>query len=223
MKNEYRVVCVAIFVVGLVVFFQAVSKPDSQAVSQEVIQPYADAEPGRSHVVTYIHTRVAPNGLVHVVGSRTRYVKADGEFREIMRGTNSKEPVILSRQSDGGVYITPSNSSERRALSKDPPPQKRFVEQLDDIFRSAEFLKNHKEFVRMDEVAGLTVFVLKAENKDGDWAETSYSPKTGRTPLKTVSGFRDGGKVIIEATKVEFIDVPDDLNEDIEALPVKPK
>ena len=223
MKNAYKVACGAIFVAGLVMYSQAVSKPGSQAAPQVVIKPYADAEPARSHVVTYVHSQVAPNGFVRVVGSRTRYVKDNGEFREIMRGTNSKEPVILSGQSDGGVYVTPSNSSERRALSKDPAPEKSLVQRLDDIFRSAEFLRNHKEFVRMDEVAGLTVFVLRAENNEGDWTETSYSPQTGMTPLKTVVGFRDGGRVIIEATNVEFADVPDDLNRDIEALPVKPR
>jgi hypothetical protein len=40
---------------------------------------------------------------------------------------------------------------------------------------------------------------------------------------RAVAGFRDGGKVIIAATKVEFTDVPDELNGDMEALPVKPK
>lgn len=217
MKNAYRVACLAIFVAGLVVYSHTANKRDSQAAVQE-IQPYADAEPARSHVVTYVHSEVAPDGSVRVVGTRIRYVKANGEFKSIMRGSDDKEPIIYSGLSDD-TYLKPGNSPERTLLT--PSPQNA-LDVLGNAFRSAAFLRNHKTFVRMDEVAGLEVFVLRAE-RGGDWMETSYSPKTGTTPLRSIDAFSDGSKVIIEATKVQFVDVPDDLNGDMEALPVKVK
>jgi hypothetical protein len=80
-------------------------------------------------------------------------------------------------------------------------------------------------FTRVEKVAGLEVYVLRTDIKDSNhpiaWTETSYSPRTGLIPLRSIITFRDGSQMHTEATKVEFKEVPDDLNHDVKAMPLK--
>ena len=70
----------------------------------------------------------------------------------------------------------------------------------------------------MDKCLGLDVYVLRT-NADGYWVEVSYSPLTGRVPLRIVMHQLDGNEATIETVQLDFRDVPDDLNEDIKSLP----
>jgi hypothetical protein len=91
-----------------------------------------------------------------------------------MYGTNGGAPVIYGRVADG-TYIKPGNAEERTSMTRAPIADQ---EALQKLFRSHSYLRNHKEFIRIDKVAGLLVNVLRAENKsEGYSSERSHSPK----------------------------------------------
>lgn len=221
MKNGFRALCLIVFGIGLLSFSMAWEKS------------HGDVEPSRSFVTVSYVAESTPDGKQTATAWRTRYVKANGEFTEVMHGPDKEaafayDSAIASGSSstvlagtNEGVYVKPSGAAERKSLSSasaekswDPS----VPEKLDRQFHSHSFLRNHPEFVRMDKVAGLDVYVLKAV-ANGYWVEKSYSPLTGRTPLRSVMHQLDGTEYTTVTVKVEFRDVPDNLNEDIKALP----
>lgn len=70
----------------------------------------------------------------------------------------------------------------------------------------------------MDKYLGLEVYVLRVE-AEGYWIENYHSPLTGITPLRMVMHQLEGTEYTTETVKVEFRDVPDNLNDDIKSLP----
>jgi hypothetical protein len=174
-----------------------------------------DTVPARSFVATYVESRRNPDGTQVVTKWSTRYVKADGEWRIVMHGMNKEpnadSPVfagkpdgLVGRGSDGSIYRSTSIGANRHMW---------------EYFRSPGNLQKHPEFVRKEVFVGLTVFLHRAEISDPDhplaWVERSFSPETGYVPLRTVMHFRDGSEIIQEAIRVEFKDVPENLNADI--------
>jgi hypothetical protein len=75
----------------------------------------------------------------------------------------------------------------------------------------------------MDRVADLDVYVLKTEvaNSPGLWIERAYSPRTGLASLRTVIHMSDGTEVRQEAVSVVFKEIPENLNHDLENLPIR--
>lgn len=222
MKIGFRLLCVLVLLLGLVSFSQSRwtqdTKSDDDSDSFEV---------ARSFVVTSIESRVSTDGAVKLTGSRTRYVRANGDWRLVLHGPKGSvnPPSASEKGSTGdvvyassaeGVFAKAPGSDHRRSVSKSAD------ENMLKHFRSHYLLRSHPEFVRTDEICGLKVYVHRVEGS-GYWLESSYSPKTGMTPLRTVAHLDDGSEVRIEAIKVEFTEVPDDLNEDLKTLPVKPK
>jgi hypothetical protein len=216
MKYLFRTLCVSVFLVGLLALSQAQNSNNTQN----------DIEPAQSYVVTSVQYFISPDGSAKIVSRRTRYVKANGEWRLELYGPkgkdasskNSEETPVYAGGSDG-VSARPAGSNLRRYVSPEAD------QQMLDFFRSHKSLRNHREFVRNDEVAGLLVYVLRAEFNDPanpqEWQEESYSPKTGFTPLRKIIHFRDGSEIRIEAVSVEFKEVPENLNDDMKALPMK--
>ncbi|HVG17822.1 MAG TPA: hypothetical protein VNI02_02130 [Blastocatellia bacterium] len=51
----------------------------------------------------------------------------------------------------------------------------------------------------------------------------SQTPQGNDVELRSVTHFRDGSEIGMEAKKVEFKDVPENLNDDLKALPIKGK
>lgn len=226
MTKGFRLFSLIVFVIGIVSFSRAWQKGERNGE--------ADVEPSRPFVAVSCLADYAPDGKKVITAWRTRYVKANGDFRVVMHGSDKAAAFaydtagasgtsssVLAGTAEG-VYVKPFGFSERKSLgasSAEKSWDPTVPEMLDKKFHSHSFLRNHPEFVRMDKVAGLDVYVLRTAAERGYWMEQSYSPLTGRTPLRVVMHQPDGNEYTIETVKVEFRDVPDNLNEDIKALP----
>src|ERR1044072_6239432 len=219
MKNLWRILCLAVFITGILSFSQTPQKARDEV---EAAAPYT--------VIT-AHYRINSDGSKITSGERIRYVKSNGEWREtryipeangsLNDQANAKKDSALIASTEEGVFAKVPGHPERKFVSKAAD------QQMQDCFRSHKCLRNQLTFVRMDEVAGLKVYVLRYEMKDPlnsqEWIEQSYSPRTGYIPLRTVNHFRDGSEMVIEAKSVEFKDVPDNLDDDLREMPVKGK
>jgi hypothetical protein len=215
MKNGFRILSLIVFLIGILSFSLAWGKRKS------------DVEPSRSYVVISYEAQTSPDGKKTITAWRKKYVKADGEWKIVQYGSDAaaafaddptssvktSRPVFAGTTE--GVFAKASDSDERKSMSTSA------LESVEMKYHSHHFLKNHSQFVRMDEVAGLEVYVMRvvSEENPNYWVECSVSPLTGRSPLRIVSHNLDGTEYITEAVKVEFREVPDNLNEDIKALP----
>jgi len=227
MKKIWRGLCLGVLVIGVISFSQIHKRAIGSQVQNKTLS-FADAEPAESFVAKYVNSKVDPGGTVTVTGSSTRYVKANGEWREvIIRQSNpdvsperSKRVAVYGGTLDG-VYEKTSDPASRRYVSESANNQ------ILQLFRSHNYLRNNPEFVRTEEVAGLIVYVLRTEVRDPanqqEWIENSYSPKTGLNPLRIIMHFRDGSEIRDEALSVEFTEVPETLNDDLKATPIKQK
>jgi len=220
MKNRFRALCLIVFVIGIMSVSLAWQKRES------------DAEPSRPFVAVSYLAESTPDGKMTITSWRTRYVKANGEFRQVMHGTDKAAAFAYNAQgspgtsspvlsgTNEGVFIKPSDSTERKSLGSDAAEKSwdaSAPEEIHKRFHSHSHLRNHPEFVRMDKYLGFEVYVMRTV-ADGYWVENSYSPLTGRFPLRMVMHQLDGNEYTIETVKVEFRDVPDNLNEDVKAL-----
>lgn len=218
MKYGFRAFCMMVFLMGAISF------------SSGLIRQKSEVEPSRPYVGVYFEAQTTPEGKMTITGWRTRYVKANGEFRIVMHGSDAaaafagdanafsgaSSPVYV--KSSEGSFVKASGADDRKSMSPPPPVN---LENTEKIFHSHNFLKNHAQFVRMDKVAGFEVYVMRSVNQENPnyWSEDSVSPLTGRIPLRSVIHNADGTLYTIEAVRVEFKDVPDNLNEDIKSLP----
>jgi hypothetical protein len=215
MKNVFRSLCLVIFLVGIITFSLGWEKRKS------------DTEPSQSYVVVYFESHTTPDGKMAISNWRTTYVKANGEFTTVFQGSDASAAFsndatglpgtsspVYAKTSEG-TFTKETDSSERKSMSMAAP------ESIEPLYHSHSFLKNSKNFARMDKVAGLDVYVLKtvSEENSNYWTETSVSPLTGSMPLRAVIHQPDGNIYTIEAVKVEFKGVPDNLNDDIQSLP----
>lgn len=169
------------------------------------------------------HYRINADGSRTDLRDRIVYAKANGEQRvtpfEPNNATGSNPPSPVIARTEEGLFVTSPGISERKLLSSTAVPQL-----MQECFRSARCLSANKRFVRTEELAGLQVYVYRDNmppSNGREWIEQSYSPKTGFLELRKVSHFRDGTEDVLEARSVEFKDVPDDLNDDIKAMPIK--
>jgi hypothetical protein len=229
MKNIWRGLCVAIFIFGAVSVFQAHKRAAGVEVTNQSID-VSDTESAQAFVVEYVDSNVSSGGTVTLTGSSTRQVKANGEWRLVIRRNNGQmastegsNEVATYGGTPDGVYETKNDSATRRYVSPSSvsPSSDQTILQL---YRSHNYLRAHSEFVRKDRVAGLDVYVLRTEvaNSPGQWIEKAYSPRTGLAALRTVIHMSDGSEVRREAVSVVFNEIPENLNEDLENLPITP-
>ena len=227
MRNIRRGLSLVIFLIGLI-SFPHIHKRAIGSQVQDKPYTFTDLEPAQSFVAKYVDSRVDASGKVTVTGSSTRYVKENGEWREvIVRLSNPDAPsqqpkrVTIYAGTQDGVYEKKGDPASRRYVSEWGD------QQMLNSFRSPYSLRNNREFVRTDQVAGLVVYVHRSEIKDpaysGYWIESSYSPKTGLNRLRTITHFGDGSEVRDEAVSVEFTEVPETLNDDLKSLPTAQK
>jgi hypothetical protein len=227
MKKVWRGFCLVAFLIGLISFPHLHKRAIGSQVQDKKVS-LDDAEPAQSFIAESVDSRVDPSGKVTVTGSRTRYVKANGEWREVIR--RQSNPNSLSQQSEritvyagtvDGVYEKKNDPASRRYVSDSAD------QQMLEVFRSHNYLRNHPEFVRTEQVAGLITYVLRTEVRDPAnqeyWTENGYSPKTGLNPLLTIIHFRDGSEIRGETLSIEFTEVPETLNDDLKAPPIKQK
>ena len=212
MNNPWRRSCLAVFILGVVAY--------TASFSQSSTTSKADAEPALSYIVITANYRIDSSGIKTDLGDRVRYVKPNGEWQQTANHEtkNNKESAVIA-STEEGVFAKAPGYPERKFISQTADPQ------MQKCFRSVRCLQMQKDFVRTEEVAGLKVYVLRSEISNPeipiDWVEQSYSPKTGYVPLRHVKHFRDGSEMVEEATKVEFKDVPDNLNEDLQRFPIR--
>jgi hypothetical protein len=230
MKRAFRAFCLVVFLTGVLSFSAAWQKGNN------------DVEPSKPYVMVYVITLTAPDGSKEITSWRTRYVKANGEFKTMMFGPNKEAAFAAAALTDGaagapgtsaqvmagtneGVYLKAAGSAERKTLgssSTESAWDTSAPARIHQSYHSHSFLRNNPRFVRMDKCLGLDVYVLRT-NADGYWVEESYSPLTGRFPLRTVMHQLDGNQAgyesTIETVQLDFRDVPDDLNNDIVSLP----
>ncbi|HKQ07034.1 MAG TPA: hypothetical protein VJ464_18030 [Blastocatellia bacterium] len=225
MQRIFRASCVVFFVIGVVSLSLAWRKREADRG--------ADVEPSRSFVAVYYIAHTTPDGQQTITSWRTRYVKANGEFRVVMHGTDKAAAFAYDAEGTSGtsssvlagmnegVFVKPAGSDERKALST-PAAEKSWdasvPERLNRQFHSHAFLRNHPAFVRMDKFLGYDTYVMKTV-ADGYWVEQSFSPVIGRFPLRSVTHELDGNEFTAEVVKIDFREVPDNLNDDIKALP----
>lgn len=217
MKYGFRALCLLVFTIGMISF------------SWGWVKRQNDIEPMRSFVAVFYEAHTTPDGKMTITAWRTKYVKANGDFRTVMHGLDaaaafagdarafSGTSAPLYIRTSEGTFAKASGGDERKSMTPAPPGS----ENLENLFHSRSFLKNHGQFVRMDKVAGLDVYVFREVNEAYPeyWTEVSHSPSTGTNPLRIVAHQPDGSLFTLEAVKVEFRDVPDNLNEDINSLP----
>lgn len=227
MKTMWRSLSVFIFLIGLVSFAQVQDSANRQRSEDKTIE-VDNIEPALPFVVKYIESRVSPDGTRIIAGQRTRYVKANGEWRVTTYGPGGHEPSLQASKESvvyagdaNGVYARNTDSDSRRYVS--PAADEKMVR----FFRSHHYLRNNPEFVRTEEIAGVKAYVLRTEIKDPanskEWVEESYSPRTGFNPLRTIIHLRDGSQLRIEAVSIEFTEVPENLNDDLQRLPFTQK
>jgi hypothetical protein len=224
MKNIFRVMCAAVFLVGLMIFSLAQNSNQAQTRDNADV----DIEPARPHVVKRIQHSINQDGSKKLLSQSTIYTKANGEYRAIVyRTTGPKEDNLLSKNSNEFIiHAGLSDGSYTRAAGSNILTYESALpdEEMLKFFRSHNSLRNNLRFVRTDKVAGLEVYVLRY-NMDNcvsniEWVEDSYSPKTGWGTLRSIMHFCDGIEVISEAVSVEFKEVPEDLNDDLKDLPI---
>lgn len=226
-KNSLRGLCIAMFIFGAILFVQAHKNANALRSTVQSVD-VGDAEPAQPFTVEYVSSSIGADGAVTVTGRTTRYVKADGEWRLELRRNTGKPgapeewgEARVYAGTEGGVFQSENNAKSRSYVS--PSDDQTTLRS----YRSRNYLRNHPEFFRMDEVVGFEVYVFRVNISDtanpGYWMETSYSPRTGITPLRTVRHSSDGSETRQEAIAVEFKNVPEDLNGDLKALPIKPK
>lgn len=212
MKNILRASCAAVFLIGLLVF----ALPQTSSHQQFSSRSPDDIEPAQSFVMTLVQYRVSQDGARTVLTTSTINQKANGEARNVCHGADGRLTIYATLAD--GVYTKGDGSN---ALIYESP---RKTEEMLEFYRSPRSLSNAPNLVRTDKIAGLQVYVLRQETANPDtpieWVEQSYSPKTGVTWLRMVVHFRDGSEVTSEATRLEFVEVPDALNDDLKDLPI---
>jgi hypothetical protein len=224
MKIMFRALCVAVFLVGLLAFTQAQNSKQAEINSNAD----NDIEPAQSCIVKSIQYRINQDGSRQIMSRYTTYLKANGEFRQVAYGPNGpkddnplskyyNEDIIYAGLSDGAYRKLPGSNTIEYISSRADEKKLRY-------FRSHKYFLGNKEFVRTDTVAGLKVYLMRADytnpESDIEWIETSYSPKIAFGALRSRIHFRDGSEVVSEALSVEFTEVPEDLNDDLKNLPI---
>ena len=226
MKHVARAFCAAVFLVGLLVFSQAQDSKQADSADNDL----SDVEPARSYIQKSIQYRVNPDGSKQIMARFTVYVKANGEFRRVSYGPNgprSDNPlykysndVVINAGWEGEIYAKGIGLNSLIYIGAGA----KIDDQMSKYFRSEKYYMNNRELVRTDTIARLKVYVLrsKVDNPETniEWSERSYSPKIGTGSIRAITHFRDGSEVISEALSVEFTGVPEDLNDDLKALPI---
>jgi hypothetical protein len=216
MRLFFRFGCIVAFLAGLVAFAQ------SRFGQVDKIEPAA------SYVAIKAHYTVNPDGTKTKPSYRIQLVNKLGEWRETYYDpanpttgleNASKYPVYGSSEKE--TFALASGASERKFISAPAPKE------MQECFRSHKCLRAQSGFVRMEDIAGLQSYIFRItfESVGPDypieWEEIGHAAKTGLLPLRKVRHFKDGTEMIVDTISVEFKELPDKLNSDLESLPFK--
>ena len=234
MRKVLRGASLAVFLVGLITVAQVrhnttASQAPAKETGADQVQDKEnianDVEPARAFVLDSVQTHIDAKGVANAPVYTTRYVKANGEWRLGPYGFKPEDAAAnkglnFYAGTPDGVVAKRGGSDSLRSVSPSPD------QEMDNYFRTHSSLRNSPTFVRTEQLAGLEVYVLRTEFDDShpeQWVEVSYSPMTGRTPLRSIYHFRDGSEMRKQAIRIKFQEVPEDLNDDLKALPKQEK
>lgn len=194
-KNSFTIASIVIFVAGLV----------SYSVAKLPRNTGSKLEAARAFTLISFESGVDSKGVKQVHALRILEVDANGnqiltKYPINQNGHNEWSKTEVTKEN-----IIRSDSSGKFATSPQPfDPQK--MAELHDKWRTEAFYKNHREFVRTEEILGLEVFILRSQSqkRQDEWTETAFSPKTGIVPLRFIKHHSDGSEIVIEPIKIEF-------------------
>jgi hypothetical protein len=184
MRIKFSIIFILVFTVGVVMFSSA-----SIRTAPLTAKPF---------VITYLVSKVKGDKN-ELTGVTVRAVKATGEWKET-RKTFDGNTVLWLATADAQYAMRPG-ASAREFVSH-------YSLERDKAFRSSSFLESHPQFVRRDEILGLSAYVFRTGDKD-TYMEEYYAPEYGASLLKRVM-YQNGEQDIIEAIKVEFREVSDE-------------
>lgn len=234
LRKILRGASLAVFLAGLITFAQvrdnttASQAPGKETGAKQVQDKEniaTDVEPARAFILDSVQTHINAKGVASAPIYTTRYVKANGEWKLGPYGfkpenTQTNKGLNFYAGTSDGVVAKRGGSDSLRSVSPSPD------QEMFNYFRTHSSLRSNPRFVRTEQLAGLKVYVLRTEFDDSraeQWVEESYSPMTGCIPLRLISHFRDGSEMRKEAIRIKFQEVPEDLNDDLKALPKQEK
>jgi hypothetical protein len=133
---------------------------------------------------------------------RVRFVKADGQWKQLIVSTSGK--ITLHWAKPDGIYFGEPGKLYQRGEFVRPP----------ELFHSTKFLRTHSQFVREESLLGHKVYVLRGASEKDSFTEMYQSPEVGFLSLKTVLHLSGGQESVIEAIKLEFAEVTDQMLSD---------
>ena len=188
-----------VFAIGIIVFVNALG------MRRALVER-------KSFVVTYV---VSKNGIP--ASFRTYVARTTGDWKDTAYYLGTGNVRILVGTPEAEYEVGPASVE---FLQSTGPMQE--LQALDESFRSAEYHRNHPEFVREEYVAGFRTYVHRAVSPDDpeSWVESYYAPEFGLTSLKRVRHLSQSEMSVTEAISVQFRDVAED-EVALPRLPVK--
>jgi hypothetical protein len=146
---------------------------------------------------------------------RVRWVTKDGNWKHlttsIASGGGVSSHVVISR--NDGQFV--SRDEKDWELLGGPLSS-------DVAFRSVKFLRERQGLTGTSEILGFKTFIFRgASSSSTRYFETHYSPEIGRIPLKIVFRQDEWGETVIEAIRVDFTDVQENVVADPDSTNVK--
>ena len=178
------------------------------AVSVSGYTTVTDPSPARSYKAVFIQTATKNGGDAHIEAVKLHWVRSTGEWQELTIWTADPTGHVFARRESG--HQAPHTSASTLLAPRIPP-------ELLEKFRSAQYLRESRDFVRKDRVLGFTTFVWLVSAETG-MMEVHYSPALGSTPIKTVWTEGDS-QVVDEAVQIEFLR---DVTNQVVTAPLRP-
>jgi hypothetical protein len=173
--------------------------------------------PRVSYTAVFTETFVpSDGGAPRIVGVRTRFEKATGEWKELVTSYNEKGQAQqrIDYAIPSGVYSLEEDKGKSEFLSGATISDKAKLAEMDRLYRSAYNLRHQAQFLREDTVLGYPVYVLRerGDPKQPDaYIDRYYSPVFGRTSLKLVSHTSPAGQHVIEAVSIRLGDIQEEM------------
>lgn len=183
-----KVLAVSTFFVGLTLYLTNIGFGGKKAKHQN------------GYVATYIVSKLVNANDPVVVELQTRVVSETGNSR-LTTYRLGKNEISELLSSDESTYEVEPNAVQYvgRAYSRN----------LWQSFHSAEFLRNHKQFVGTATQAALEAYRFRLE-EEGGYVERWFAPETGPYPLKQIVYSGNGNYHITAAVNVQFRSVSAD-------------
>ncbi len=191
---RFKIIATIIFLCGFFMLLTSVMR--SQKIQgQTIVEP-------RSKVIHYLASRSDGKSWPELYAYYTRAISATGEWKETRRTFQGETSTLVGAVD--GLYIV--NDDSRQLYGQSPVQGETQISAIE----AENSLKTHPRLVRVEQLAGLTTYILRNEETG---TEQGFSPQIGKTPLKLV--VRDTPEstmpfFIQEAIAVEFRDLKDE-------------